>query len=75
MVVPAWLSTTLNVLHYIVYPLVKLSQWTLLALLPVWRLLQFLLLPVTHLARVLLGLALLPFHAQLLSRFEVLLLS
>ncbi|OCK98042.1 uncharacterized protein K441DRAFT_604801 [Cenococcum geophilum 1.58] len=65
-----YLAATLTVLYYILYPIVKLVQWLLIALSPLWYAVQFFLLPLTHLGHVLLGTFLFPFHPQLLSNIE-----
>jgi hypothetical protein len=66
-----YLAATLTVLYYILYPIVKLVQWLLIALSPLWYAVQFLLLPLTHLGHILLGTLLFPFQPQLLSNIEV----
>ena len=66
-----YLAATLTVLYYTLYPIVKLVQWLLIALSPLWYAVQFLLLPLTHLGHILLGTLLFPFQPQLLSNIEV----
>ncbi|OCK84810.1 hypothetical protein K432DRAFT_288118 [Lepidopterella palustris CBS 459.81] len=65
-----YLSVALTVVYYLVYPIVRLLQWILIALSPLWYCLQFLLLPLTHLGHVFLDIFLFPFQFQLLKRIE-----
>ncbi|OCL05031.1 hypothetical protein AOQ84DRAFT_391129 [Glonium stellatum] len=65
-----YLAATLAVLYYILYPFVKLVQWLLIALSPLWYGVRFMLLPLTHLGHVLLATFLFPFQLQLLRNIE-----
>jgi len=59
-------------LYYILLvPIIKLLQVILFLLTPLWAVIAFVLLPVTHLAQVLLRLAMFPFRLQLRDRLEV----
>jgi len=70
MTVYDYLAAATTVISYILYPIVKLVQWLLIALSPLWYCVQFLLLPLTYLGHVFFGIFVFPFQLQLLSKIE-----